>query len=116
MRGFSNKILNRGMLRVSVPDFDMLIDIYNANYKNLVKYKNIFIMGGQNYNLNFLKSANNKNYLISLLYKNCFENCSEWDTITDFGRSIGEFSDQKIKTEKGYIPISLNLKANISKE
>ena len=75
MRGFSNKILNRGMLRVSVPDFDMLIDIYNANYKNLVKYKNIFIMGGQNYNLNFLKSANNKNYLISLLYKNCFENC-----------------------------------------
>ena len=114
IRGFTNKLLNRGILRVSVPDFDKLIDIYNANDKNLESIRTS-LMGGQNYNLNFHKSTYNKNYLISLLKKNGFKNCSEWDTISDFGRPIGDFSDSKIKTKKGYIPISLNLKAEIRK-
>ena len=42
-----------------------------------------------------------------------FNSIKEWDTKEIFGSSIGDYSDQKIKIAKKYIPISLNISGQL---
>jgi predicted SAM-dependent methyltransferase len=62
-----NRILKpNGKLRISVPDFDHIITIYNDT-KNNIKYISPPLMGGQDYAENFHFEVFNKNYLEQLL-------------------------------------------------
>ena len=111
---FMKKLVKGGILRISVPDFDKLISIYNKNNKDFNSIKSS-LMGGQNYKYNFHKSMYNKKSLKSLLEEHGFVNCVEWDPISDFGVSLGDFSDAKLKTKINMEPISLNIKATVGK-
>jgi predicted SAM-dependent methyltransferase len=99
-----------GLIRISVPDFDKIIAIYKSNNDNLNQIKHV-LMGGQDYEYNFHKAVFNKSFLTTCLLKNGFDDTSEWDTLKDFGVDLGDWSNGKIKTVKGKMEVSLNLKA-----
>jgi len=108
MKTFKNKLMPRGILRVSVPDFDSIIEIYKSGGKGIEKIHPI-LFGGQENPYNFHKSAFNKIKLKKLFKKFEFKNINEWDTKSTFGASIGDYSDQVINVANKRIPISLNI-------
>ncbi len=109
---FKRKLMKKGILRVSVPDFDSVIKIYQLSSNNIEKVQPI-LLGGQEHIYNFHKSIFNKKKLISLFRIHSFNSIKEWDTKEIFGSSIGDYSDQKIKIAKKYIPISLNISGQL---
>lgn len=104
------KLKAGGLVRISIPDFDKIISIYDADKNNLNKIKHI-LMGGQDYEYNFHKAVFNKSFLSGLLASKGFIEITEWDTVEDFGVDLGDWSSGKIKTSKGKMDVSLNLKA-----
>lgn len=109
LNSFYKKLQPGACLRLSVPDFDKLINIYIDESRNLdlVKYA---LYGGQDYSFNFHKSCFNFRSLSELLKKCNFHSIEEWTTLDDFGLSLGDWSDQFFNTQNGPKKISLNLK------
>jgi predicted SAM-dependent methyltransferase len=107
---FFLKLKSGGILRISVPDFKALVDVYLANGENLNQIKSA-LMGGQDYNYNYHKSIYDEKSLTNLLEQNSFTKILKWETKEDFGISLGDWSDGTFETKNGFIPISLNLKA-----
>tara|TARA_Y100000768_G_C23855577_1_gene623164 strand:+ start:191 stop:790 length:600 start_codon:yes stop_codon:yes gene_type:complete len=113
----SNKLINQiynilepeGLIRISVPDVEKLIELYK-NQKKLDVIKKA-IMGGQNYPNDFHKSIYDFKELKNLLEKNNFKDIKTWDTETVFGQSIGDWSDGFYKFGGKKYNISLNLVA-----
>ena len=113
----SNKLINQiynilepeGLIRISVPDVEKLIELYK-NQKKLDVIKKA-IMGGQNYPNDFHKSIYDFEELKNLLEKNNFKDIKTWDTETVFGQSIGDWSDGFYKFGGKKYNISLNLVA-----
>jgi len=103
------KLVIGGLVRVSVPNFSVISDIYER-HKNidLIKYP---LMGGQNYPYNYHKSIYDYDSLSALLAENGYSEIGQWDTDDVFGGSIGDWSDGKIAVPGGYEAISLNIKA-----
>ena len=108
-----NKLKVGGIIRISVPDFDRIIAIYQAEENNIDKIKFI-LMGGQDYEFNFHKSVFTKNSLTKSLENLGFTSIINWDTKEDFGTNLGDWSSGEIKTRRGRMNISLNLKAKKS--
>ena len=66
-----------GILRISVPDFDLLIDKYRASGNNINKI--IYsLMGGQNYKFNFHITVFNQSNLELLLKEIGFKEVRKW--------------------------------------
>tara|TARA_B100000963_G_scaffold359712_1_gene387876 strand:+ start:1435 stop:2076 length:642 start_codon:yes stop_codon:yes gene_type:complete len=105
---FSKKLKKGGILRISVPNFDNILEIYKKNKNNIEKIHPI-LFGGQDNLYNYHKSAFNKQKLISILKTNNFKKIHEWDTLKIFGSSLGDYSNSKIKIGRTEIPISLNI-------
>lgn len=106
---FHRKLKVGGILRVSVPDFDRLLEIYHDRSKDLSAII-LALFGGQEYEFNYHKTAFNEELLRQVLSNSCFTDIMPWDTCEVFGRSIGDWSDKKHQLESGIsIPISLNL-------
>lgn len=99
-----------GVLRLSVPDFDQLIAIYQASGNDLEMIK-MALMGGQDYEYNFHKGIFNKNLLSNLLVSCNFNSVQTWNTLEDFGIDLGDWSNKSFETPAGDIPVSLNIKA-----
>lgn len=99
-----------GVLRLSVPDFDRLVAVYQANSSDLelIKYA---LMGGQDYAYNFHKAVFNQASLAQLLTSCGFVDVQSWETEAEFGAHIGDWSETGFDTPRGHFPISLNLKA-----
>jgi predicted SAM-dependent methyltransferase len=108
------KLRNGGLLRISVPSFDSIIEIYKNNGSQLNSIK-FALMGGQDYHYNYHKSLFNKEYLTALLFNNGYGYIEEWTTVADFGVDLGDWSNKQFTTNRGNIPISLNLKARAVK-
>lgn len=106
----SSKLKKGATLRIAVPSFDSIIKIYKATNCdfNVIKYA---LMGGQDYEYNFHKSMYNFDYLFNVLKNSNYDNIEEWNTIQDFGQTIGDWSDSLFKTNDGDVLISLNIKA-----
>lgn len=104
------KLKVNGVLRLSVPDFDQLIVIYQETGRDLELIKRA-LMGGQEYEYNFHKSVFNKTMLSDLLMTCGFINIQCWDTQDDFGVDLNDWSNKGFATPIGNIPVSLNLKA-----
>ena len=100
-----------GVIIISVPDFDRIIDAYNKNDKNLNSIKSA-LMGGQNYSENYHLSMYNRSYLATVLQSVGFVGVIDWSTSEVFGQSVGDWSDRLIPTSAGELPISLNLKGS----
>jgi len=104
------KLKMGGVLRLSVPDFDKLIDIYRATGNDLELIK-LALMGGQEYEYNFHKAVFNKALLAKLLTSCGFNHVQTWNTLEDFGIDLGDWSNKGFDTPTGNIPVSLNIKA-----
>lgn len=99
-----------GILRLSVPDFDKCIEIYNSHGKNIgVIQKNL--MGGQNYADNYHKTIFNEESLRSLLLSVGFREVREWDPNVVELHSFDDWASRKKKIGSKEYPISLNIEA-----
>ncbi|MBP5973268.1 methyltransferase domain-containing protein [Brasilonema sp. CT11] len=99
-----------GILRLSVPDFDLLLDIYKDS-GNDINTIITALMGGQDYKYNFHMIAFNKASLSALLKNAGFREVEEWlpgsSELTTFeDHSVCEFlvNGQKY-------PVSINIQA-----
>jgi predicted SAM-dependent methyltransferase len=110
IKNFFNKLRKGGVLRISVPDFDKLIGVYQNNKGNIIPIQ-YALLGGQNYEYNFHKSIYNKRSLKQMLTNNGFRQIESWSGIDDFGIKLTDWSDTKLKTPAGVFDISLNIKA-----
>lgn len=66
-----------GMLRVSVPDFDRLVDVYLAAERSLHPILGL-LMGGQQHRFNFHYTAFNRCSLSALLLRAGFRDVADW--------------------------------------
>lgn len=104
----NSKLKKDGIIRLSVPNIDMILDTYkDTNNLNILKNA---IMGGQNTKYDFHKSIYNKKELKDLLIRTGFKNISEWNTKEDFGESLNDWSDFGHKINNKSYFLSLNLK------
>ena len=109
---FSKKLLLGGVLRISVPDFDSILKIYQLSKNNIDKIHPI-LLGGQDHIYNFHKSIFNERNLTKLLTKKNFGNIKKWNTKQIFGSNIGDYSNEYVKISNKKIQISLNLSGQL---
>lgn len=105
-----NRLKKNGLLRLSVPDFDAIIKIYQDNNKNIEAIKLPFL-GGQEYAFNFHYSVFNQAYLSQLLCRCGFNVIKKWDPRFVQYYNFDDWASRPFVVEgKGY-QISLNLEA-----
>jgi len=100
-----------GILRLSVPDFDLLIDIYRANGNTINTAVLQSILGGQNYKFNFHKALFNRSSLEDILINIGFKQVQAWKAGCCEFTTFDDWSDFKVLINGKYYPISLNLEA-----
>ena len=110
---YYSKLAKNGKLRISVPDFDSLMQIYLES-SNSIEIIAESLMGGQDDQYNYHKSIFNESYLSELLVKAGFASPQIWQP-QDFMEAsqllIPDWSSYKFPTSKGFRPISLNIVA-----
>jgi predicted SAM-dependent methyltransferase len=109
LKSLKVKLRQGGVIRISVPSFDRLIEVYKLSGSDITKVK-FALMGGQDYQYNFHKSLYNLKSLRELLEHCGYSNVLEWETLADFGVDLGDWSNGIFTTKQGAMPISLNLK------
>jgi len=105
----NKKLCDNGIIRISVPDFDKIIEIYVESNRDLDLVKHA-LMGGQGYAYNFHKAVYNKKSLLKLMEESGYDKIQDWDTIKDFGINLEDWSSEKYKIARKEFPISLNVK------
>jgi predicted SAM-dependent methyltransferase len=99
-----------GILRLSVPNFDLLLEIYYDNGKDISTIVPV-LMGNQDYKYNFHMTAFNKANLTSLLEKAGFECVEEWQPGSCELTTFDDHSNSKHEVNGKQYPVSLNLQA-----
>lgn len=99
-----------GTLRLSVPDFDLLLEIYKQHDRDINTIIEQ-IMGGQNYKYNFHLTVFNRASLEALLKSTGFKEVREWKPGSCEYTTFDDFSNYKKKVDGNYYPVSLNLEA-----
>jgi predicted SAM-dependent methyltransferase len=99
-----------GWLRISVPDFDDILRVYDANNRRIESIEQT-LLGGQDYPFNFHKSAYNRARLASLLKEAGFDDVREWRPDGDALATLDDWSRRTIVVNGNNYPISLNLEA-----
>lgn len=106
-----HRVLKRGgILRLSVPDFEKIINIYLSEEKDI---KSIIgpLMGGQDNAYNFHKSVFNENYLRELLLLSGFKEVRHWKPENVKLHSFEDWASRPIKVKTREYLISLNIEA-----
>ncbi len=99
-----------GTLRLSVPDFDLLVDIYRKHNNNVEAILHT-LMGSQNYQFNFHMTAFNQASLERLLKEAGFVKIQPWEPGDSELTTFNDFSIAKLPVEGKEYPVSLNLEA-----
>ena len=100
-----------GKLRLSVPDFDYIISIYNdTNHE--IECISPPLMGGQDYPANFHFEIFNKSYLEKLLIGNKFKNVAQWNPLEVKYHDFEDWASKTIILNNKEYLISLNLEAS----
>lgn len=99
-----------GILRLSVPDFDLLLNIYREN-GNEISTIIAPLMGGQDYKFNFHLTVFNMSSLEELLRSTGFKQVQEWQTGSCELTTFDDYSTCKISINGKQYPVSLNLEA-----
>ncbi|MDO8493083.1 MAG: methyltransferase domain-containing protein [bacterium] len=99
-----------GVLRLSVPDLDRLIHIYNSENKEIQSIVQP-LMGTQDYQYNFHYSVFNKKYLTELFKKAGFKEARDWDPKTAPYHTFRDWSSRQASVNGHSYPVSLNLEA-----
>lgn len=99
-----------GVLRLSVPDFDKIVNIYQACDRDLESILSP-LMGGQDYSLNTHYSAFNYMYLSERLREIGFREIGEWDARSVENHDFEDWASKRIKRGGQQFEISLNVEA-----
>ncbi len=99
-----------GVLRLSVPDFDKLVEVYNASGKDISTITRQ-LMGGQDHEYNIHYSVFNHRRLSELLREVGFQEVIPWDPDNCEHHDFKDRASRSMKTGGGEIMISLNLEA-----
>jgi len=99
-----------GWLRISVPDFDNILAIYEDNDRKIESIE-LTLMGGQTYEFNFHKSLFNAARLTSLLEQAGYTEVRRWEHGTDEFAKFPDWSGKCVVVGEKRYPISLNLEA-----
>lgn len=108
LKNIYKKIAKEGVLRIGVPDFDYICDIYTKNGKNMESII-LPLMGAQDYPYNFHYGMFNEQSLTTLLLKAGFTSVRRWDPETVDHHDFEDWSSRKIVVNDVEYPISLNL-------
>jgi predicted SAM-dependent methyltransferase len=100
-----------GTLRISVPDFDLLLDIYKANGNELNMTLVESIMGGQNYKFNFHMAIFNRSSLEGMLRSTGFKEIQLWQPGSSELNTFNDWSNYKVLINGKHYPLSLNIEA-----
>ena len=98
-----------GSLRLSVPDFDTIVKMYEV--EKSVKDIMSPLMGGQGYQGNFHFSIFNEKYLTDLLLKAGFSEVKKWNPENAEYYNFDDWANRKIDMYGKDWEISLNLEA-----
>ena len=99
-----------GILRLSVPDFELLLDIYRDNNNDLDAIQQP-LMGGQDYKYNFHYIAFNRSNLTAILKRVGFKTVRSWQPGTSNLTTFDDWSAKKMDYNGKQYLISLNLEA-----
>jgi predicted SAM-dependent methyltransferase len=99
-----------GVLRLSVPDFDRLVEVYNASGKD-TKAISQQLMGGQDHQYNIHYSIFNRQGLSELLGEVGFREVVPWGPDNCQHHNFKDRASRKITVQGKQYPISLNLEA-----
>jgi SAM-dependent methyltransferase len=99
-----------GILRLSVPDFDMLLQIYQACNNDLDCIQE-FLMGGQDHKYNFHLTSFNAKTLRRILRASGFQEVREWIPGTDLLNTFDDFSSFAVNIGTKTYRVSLYLEA-----
>ena len=99
-----------GILRLSVPDFDALVNIYEKCGSNIDSIA-IPLMGGQEYANNTHYSVFNLKYLSRLLKEDGFRSVKEWDPKQVDYHDFEDWASKTIERAGRKYRVSLNIEA-----
>ena len=99
-----------GVLRISVPDFDCIVQLYEAAGHDIQAIASP-LMGGQDYAYNFHYSVFNRAFLTSMLERNGFQAVDVWDPARCEHHDFEDWASRSIHYGEATYPISLNLEA-----
>lgn len=109
MKTFHNKLAPGGLLRISVPSFEALVQAYHLT--NDLESMQTALMGGQDYAYNFHKIVFDRLYMTNLLLGSGFLDVRNWSPTDVFGPELKDWSVPLINGKDGAVPLSLNLQA-----
>jgi predicted SAM-dependent methyltransferase len=99
-----------GILRLSVPNFDLLLDVYRENGNDLNTII-LPLMGGQDYKFNFHMAVFNRANLESFLKNAGFKQAQEWQPGSCELTTFNDWSARKALINGKYYSINLNIEA-----
>lgn len=102
--------MKRGVLRLSVLDFDSIIDIYEASGKSLGLVQEM-IVGEQNYDHNFHYVVFNKEYLNCKLERAGLSDVKKWTPRVSSLTTFDDWSNVEVSVDGIAYPISHNLES-----
>ena len=99
-----------GVLRISVPDFDKIIDIYQATGHDITAIEQP-LMGGQDYPFNYHYATFNDAHLRQAMLKGGFRETGTWDPLHCAYHEFDDWASRKILWSGREFEISLNIEA-----
>lgn len=108
IREMARALKTNGTLRISVPDFDCIIRIYESTGKNIHSIT-APLMGGQGYAFNYHYSVFNQLFLTELLSEGGFHQVAVWNPEQCANHDFEDWASKKVFFDGNLFPISLNL-------
>jgi predicted SAM-dependent methyltransferase len=99
-----------GILRLSVPDFNSMVELYLAAGRD-IQYVLAPLTGGQDYKYNFHKTIFNEEFLSRLFFEAGFVQVQRWAPGSSEMTTFDDWSGRVIPFNDRAFPISLNLEA-----
>lgn len=100
----------QGVLRLSVPDFDLILDIYEHNGREPASIVGP-LMGGQDYAFNFHYNVFTRRSLSAALVKAGYEDVKPWDPLACEHHDFEDWASRPVEVNGRRFPVSLNLEA-----
>jgi predicted SAM-dependent methyltransferase len=100
-----------GTIRLSVPDFDLLVDTYLDNQREMASVI-LPLMGSQDYPFNFHCTAFTERSLADILVQAGFKSPRRWQHGADPFRSLPDWSGRSMTYKGKTYAVSLNMEAD----
>lgn len=108
LREWFRVLRHDGILRLSVPDFDLLLNIYKESGNDINCIQKA-LLGGQEHKFNYHYSTFTARSLTVLLSKTGFRKIEHWEPGSSHLTTFDDWSDKKFTINGKAMPVSLNI-------